>query len=61
VLAGPRSAAENDPPRVFAVAAAAAVAAADNDVAARPDQTGAVRSLAHRSTDVDDVSGTDGR
>jgi len=46
---------------VFAVAAAAAVAAADNDAAARPDQTGAVRSLAHRSTDVDDVSGTDGR
>jgi len=42
--------------------AAAADADADADAAARPVQTGAVRSLAHRSTaTVDGVPGIDGR
>lgn len=61
----PRSAAKNDPSCVFDTVAPVAAAAAadndgDNDAVARPVQTGGVRSLAHRSTVVDGVPGTDG-
>lgn len=66
--AGPpasRSAAKNDPSCAFDTVAPVAAAAAadndgDNDAVARPVQTGGVRSLAHRSTVVDGVPGTDG-